>query len=285
MTMAIDYDALMAFTVPDVRQAYTQRDTILYALGIGFGADPLDEAQLRFVYEKALRTVPTQAMVLALPAGWIARSGIDYSKVVHGEQAATFHAPIPAEGEVTAKFRVTEVIDKGEGKGALVYAERTVFDADGTLLATIHQTIFARGDGGFGGPPRAQPPVHALPDRAPDGVCELPTVPQQALIYRLSGDYNPLHAEPAMAARVGFPRPILHGLATFGVATHALLREVCGYDPARLASIAGRFTAPVFPGESFATDYWVDGEVVSFRTRVVGRDAVAIGNGRATIRG
>jgi acyl dehydratase len=111
----------------------------------------------------------------------------------------------------------------------------------------------------------------------------LSTVPQQALIYRLSGDYNPLHAEPAMAQRVGFPAPILHGLATFGVAAHALLKGVCGYDPARLGSIAGRFTAPVFPGESFATDYWIDGAEVSFRTRVVGRDVVAINNGRATL--
>jgi acyl dehydratase len=279
------YDALMAFTVPDVTQRYTARDTMLYALGIGFGADPDDEGQLGFVYEKALKVVPTQAMVLALPGPWIKDSGLDYSRVVHGEQAAEFHAPVPPEGEVTASLRIVEVIDKGEGKGALVIVEREVCDAaTGAPLATIRQTIFARGDGGIGGPAKAQPPVHSIPERAPDGTCELPTVPQQALIYRLSGDYNPLHAEPAAAQRVGFPRPILHGLATYGVATHALLRDVCGYDPARLTSIAGRFTAPVFSGERFATDYWVDGEVVSFRTRVVRRDVVAINNGRATVR-
>jgi acyl dehydratase len=283
--MAMDYDTLMALRVPDVTQRYTSKDSILYALGVGFGADPLDEAQLRFVYEKDLLAVPTQAVVLALPGGWVRDSGLDYAKVVHGEQAVELHAPIAPEGEVKAVLRITDVIDKGEGKGALVLVERALTDvASGTLLATIRQTIFARGDGGIGGPARAQPPIHALPDRAPDGSVTLPTVPQQALIYRLSGDYNPLHAEPAMAQRVGFDRPILHGLATFGVATHALLKGVCGYDPDRLGSIAGRFTAPVFPGESFATDWWVDGDVVSFRARAVERDVVAIGNGRATLR-
>jgi acyl dehydratase len=283
--MAVDYETLMALRVPDVTQRYTAKDTMLYALGIGMGADPLDEAQLRFVYEKDLRAVPTQAIVLALPGMWVRESGLDYSRIVHGEQAAEFHAPIPPDGEVTGTLRIADVIDKGEGKGALIYAERTLTEtATGAKLATLRQTIFARGDGGIGGPAKPQPRVHAIPDRAPDGCMTLPTVPQQALIYRLSGDYNPLHAEPAMAQRVGFPRPILHGLATFGVAAHALLKAVCGYDPDRLASIAGRFTAPVFPGETFETDYWVDGGEVSFRTRVAGRDAVAIDNGRATLR-
>ncbi|RYE02909.1 MAG: 3-alpha,7-alpha,12-alpha-trihydroxy-5-beta-cholest-24-enoyl-CoA hydratase, partial [Sphingomonadales bacterium] len=245
--MAVDYDTLMALRVPDATQRYTAKDTMLYALGIGMGADPMDEAQLRFVYEKDLRAVPTQAIVLALPGMWVRESGLDYSKIVHGEQSAEFHAPIPSEGEVTGALRIVDVIDKGEGKGALVYAERVLTDtATGTKLATIRQTIFARGDSGIGGPGNAQPPVHVLPDRAPDGMVSLPTVPQQALIYRLSGDYNPLHAEPATAQRVGFPKPILHGLATFGVAAHALLKGVCEYDPDRLASIAGRFTAPVF---------------------------------------
>lgn len=283
--MAVDYETLMALRVPDVTHRYTAKDSILYALGIGMGADPLDEAQLRFVYEKDLRAMPTQALVLALPGMWVRDSGLDYARIMHGEQSAEFHAPIPAEGEVTGTLRITDVIDKGEGKGALVYAERVLTDAaTGTRLATLRQSIFARGDGGIGGPARAQPPAHTLPERAPDGSVTLATVPQQALIYRLSGDYNPLHAEPAMAERVGFPGPILHGLATFGVAAHALLKGVCGYDPDRLASIAGRFTAPVFPGETFETDYWVEGSEVSFRTRVAGREAVAINNGRATIR-
>lgn len=283
--MPTDYDTLMALRVPDVTQRHTARDTMLYALGIGLGADPLDAEQLSFVYEKDLRAVPTQAFVLALPGGWVRDSGLDYARIVHGEQAGEFHAPIPAEGEVTASLRIADVIDKGEGKGALIFVERVLADAaTGTKLATIRQTIFARGDGGIGGPAKPQPAVHALPERAADGTVALPTVPQQALIYRLSGDYNPLHADPAAAQRVGFERPILHGLATFGVAAHALLKAVCGYDPDRIASIAGRFTAPAFPGETFLTDYWVEGETVSFRTRIDGREAVAIGNGRMTLR-
>jgi len=283
--MPVDYATLMALEVPATTQRYTAKDSILYALGIGMGADPMDEEQLRFVHEKDLRAVPTQAIVLALPGMWVRESGLDYARIVHGEQSAEFHAPIPPEGEVTGTLRIADVIDKGEGKGALVYAERILTDtATGAKLATLRQTIFARGDGGIGGPAHSQPPVHAIPDREPDGRVTLATVPQQALIYRLSGDYNPLHADPAAAERVGFPGPILHGLATFGVAAHALLMGVCGYDPDRLASIAGRFTAPVFPGESFETDYWIDGSEVSFRTRVAGRDAIAINNGRATLR-
>ena len=253
--MPVDYDTLMALRVPDVTQRYTAKDSILYALGVGMGADPEDEEQLRFVYEKGLRALPTQAIVLALPGMWVRESGLDYARIVHGEQSVELHAPIAPEGEVTGTLRIADVVDKGEGKGALVYAERTLTDtATGTRLATIRQTIFARGDGGIGGPANPQPPAHPIPDRAPDGIVSLPTLPQQALIYRLSGDYNPLHAEPAMAQRVGFPKPILHGLATFGVAAHALLKGVCGYDPDRLESIAGPFTPPRLPGETFETD-------------------------------
>jgi len=177
------------------------------------------------------------------------------------------------------------VIDKGPGKGALVLCERKVTDqASGETIAVVTQTIFCRGDGGFGGPPREAPPPHALPEREPDAMCDLGTRPEAALIYRLSGDLNPLHADPAAAQKAGFPRPILHGLATFGVAGHAVLKTMCGYEPARLISFACRFSAPVFPGETLRTEMWRDGAIVSFRTRVVGRDAVAINNGRAEVR-
>ena len=145
------------------------------------------------------------------------------------------------------------------------------------------QTIFCRGDGGFGGPPRQSPPPHPIPSRAPDAVCDFGTRPEMALIYRLSGDYNPLHAEPAAAKAAGFERPILHGLGTFGVSGHALLKTMCGYDPARLKSFSCRFSAPVFPGETIRTEMWRDGPVVSFRARVVGRDVIAINNGRAEV--
>jgi acyl dehydratase len=155
--------------------------------------------------------------------------------------------------------------------------------ATGERIATATQTTFCRGDGGFGGPPREAPPVHAIPERPPDHVCDLTTRPETALIYRLSGDPNPLHVDPAVAKAAGFPRPILHGLATFGIAGHAILKTVCGYDPARLTAIAGRFSAPVFPGDTIRTELWRDGAVVSFRARVVERDVVALNNGRAEV--
>jgi acyl dehydratase len=185
---------------------------------------------------------------------------------------------------VVGKTRVTEIIDKGPGKGALVYSERVVTDqATGERIATATQTTFCRGDGGFGGPPREAPPVHTLPERAPDHVCDLATRPETALIYRLSGDPNPLHVDPAVAQAAGFPRPILHGLATFGVAGHAILKTLGGYDPARLTAIAGRFSSPVFPGETIRTEMWRDGSVVSFRARMVERDVIALNNGRAEV--
>jgi acyl dehydratase len=195
------------------------------------------------------------------------------------------HAPIATQGSVIGRTRILDVIDKGEGRGALIYSERKIVDkASGALLATINQTTFCRADGGFGGARREAPAPHPIPERAPDIVCDLPTRPETALIYRLSGDVNPLHAEPAFARQGGYPRPILHGLATFGVAGHALLKTLCGYDPVRMTAMAGRFSAPVFPGETIRTEIWQDGKIASFRARVVERDVLAINNGRAEVR-
>jgi acyl dehydratase len=284
--MAIDYDRLMALEFPDVEHSYAAKDTILYALGLGLGHDPMSEAELAFVYEKRLKALPTMACVLA-PSGRAMREadiGIDWLKVVHGEQSFRLHRPLPAAGTVIGKPRITDVVDKGAGKGAVLSTARTLTDkATGERVATLTHTTFCRGDGGFGGPKRESPPPRALPDRAPDAVCDLPTRPEAALIYRLSGDYNPLHSDPAHARAAGFPRPILHGLATFGVAGHALLKTLCGYDPARLIAMEGRFSAPVYPGETIRTEMWTDGAGVSYRARVVERDVVAISNGRAEI--
>jgi acyl dehydratase len=285
--MAIDYDKFLALKIPDAEQSYDSKDCILYALGVGLGLDPVNEDELPFVYEKNLKVLPTQATVLASPGFWLREldTGVDWVKVVHGEHSMVMHKPLAGNGVVTSKTRVLDVVDKGEGKGAIIYSERTVSDkASGDLICTIVQTTFCRGDGGFGGPPRPQRPVHAIPERAPDLVCELATRPEAALIYRLSADLNPLHADPAVAKAAGFPKPILHGLATFGVAGHAVLKTVCGYDPARLASIAGRFSAPVYPGETIRTELWRDGDVVSFRAKVVERDVIAINNGHAALR-
>jgi acyl dehydratase len=284
--MTIVYEKLLALKIPDVEHSYGPKDCMLYALGIGLGLDPLDEQQLAFTYEKDLKVLPTMAAVIGYPGLWVKDldTGIDWVKVVAGEYSIELHRPLKPHGTVRGRTRVVEVVDKGTGKGAIVYSERTIDDkATGERIATIVQTTFCRADGGFGGPPREQRPVHPIPERAPDLVCDLPTRPEMALIYRLSADPNPLHADPATAKAAGFPRPILHGLATFGVAGHAILKNLCGYDPARLRAIAGRFSAPVFPGETIRTELWRDGKVASFRARVVERDVVALNNGRAEI--
>lgn len=284
----IVYEKLLALKIPEVEHSFGPKDCILYALGLGLGQDPLNEDELAFVYEKNLKALPTFALVQGYSPYWLRNpdSGVNWTKVVHGEQGLTLHKPVKTQGTVIGRTRIVEVIDKGEGKGALVFSERKITDkTSGALLATLTQTTFCRADGGFGGPPREAPAPHPLPARPPDLVCDLPTRPEMALTYRLSGDVNPLHAEPEFAKAAGFPRPILHGLATFGVAGHALLKSLCGYDPARLAAMAGRFSAPVYPGETIRTEIWRDGNVISFRALVPARNIVAMSNGRAEIKG
>lgn len=284
--MPIDPDKLLAIRIPDKEQRYSEKDAMLYALGVGLGHDPINEQQLAFVYEKNLKVLPTFPVVLGFDP-FLLRDlgiGINFEMTVHGEEHLALHRPLATSGIIVARQRFVDVIDKGAGKGALLLMERTISDkATGALLATMRETVFCRADGGFSGTTRPSPPVHPVPDRAPDIVCDLPTRPDMALIYRLSADTNPLHADPEMARAAGFPRPILHGLGSFGVAAHALLRSVCDYDPARMRSIGGRFSAPVFPGETIRTEMWRDGPVVSFRARVLERDAVAINNGRAEV--
>jgi acyl dehydratase len=285
--MAIDYQRLKNWNFPEIEHSYRAKDTILYALGVGLGADPMDREQLRFVYEEGLKALPTMAVVLAYPGFWAKNpeTGIDWKQVLHGEQELILHQPLPAAATVIGKTVIEEIIDKGPGKGALLYSRREVRDKEtGALLASLGSTSFLRGNGGFGGPSGPTKPVHSLPERAPDLVCDLPTLPQAALIYRLSGDYNPLHADPDVAAAAKFPRPILHGLCTFGVAGHALLRTLCGYDPTRLRRMAVRFSAPVFPGETVRTEIWREGEGrFGFRCRIPERDIIAINNGLAEV--
>ncbi len=284
--MSIDYDQLLAREFPVVEHHYTRKETLLYALGVGLGADPMDTGQLRFVYEKDLRALPTMAAVLASPGFWAREpdTGIDWVRVLHGEQEMEFHKPLPAEGTVRAQTRITGIVDKGASKGALIYTQREGVDADsGERLFSVVQTTFARGDGGFGGPAAPVRQSNPVPETAPQACCDLPTLPQAALIYRLSGDDNPLHADPDVAAQAGFRQPILHGLCTLGVAGHALLKTCCDYDPERLKSIRVRFTAPVYPGETLRTEIWRDGALISFRARALERDVVVLSNGRAEV--
>ena len=286
--MPIDYDKLMNWPFPELEHSYTERDTMLYALGVGCGHDPLDPDDLRHVYEDGLQALPTMAVVLGYPGFWLKdpETGVDWRKVLHGEQGLVLHRPLPPSGTVVGRSRVTEIVDKGEGKGALLFSERDVVDkATGDLLCTVTSTTFMRGEGGFGGPAGPAPAPHPMPNGDPELVLDLPTLPQAALIYRLSGDTNPLHADPKVARAVGFDRPILHGLATYGVAGRAVLRACCGDDPARLKRLDVRFSAPVYPGETIRTEMWVDGGTVSFRCRAVERDTVILNNGLAVIEG
>jgi len=296
--MAIDYHHLKHRAFAPVHQHYTERDTMLYALSLGLGNDPLDAAALPFVYEGApggLRALPTLAVVLGYPGFWAREpdTGIDWVKLLHGEQRVRWHQPLPADCAVVGKSRITRLTDKGEGRGAIMVTERRVETEAGVLLATMEQVSFLRGDGGYsqqgGGQPSDEPlaPLpHTPQDRVPDWTDSQAIRPEAALLYRLMGDYNPLHADPAVAAKAGFERPILHGLASYGLVAHALLRQCAGGDAARLKALDIRFAAPVYPGETLVTEIWrVPGQAGQFqlRARVVERDKVVLSHGYAEL--
>ena len=287
--MPIDYEKIMQIDIPPVEQTLTPRDTMLYALGVGLGADPMDEQQLQYVYDKNLKALPTMAIILGYPGPWHAtlNTGITRSHVVHGEQGFVIHKPLPVEGVVTGKTMLKAVLDKGADKGALLLTETEVRGkTNGELICTLTSTTFCRKDGGFGGPATIsgpQKPLPKIPERAPDKICDIATLPQAALIYRLSGDYNPLHAEPAYAARAGYKQPILHGRGTFSVAGHAILKTCCDYDAAKFKSMEGRFSSPVYPGETIRTEMWIDGAAVTFRATVPTRGVTVLNNGMAKI--
>lgn len=283
--MAVTLDQLMSIRVEDTRFSYGDRESMLYALGIGMARDPLDIRELPFAFEGegGPRTIATMATVLTQFTA-MKTSGIDYTKVLHAEQRLTMHRPLPPAAEIVADYRVVGVVDKGVEKGLFVFTETRVrTPADGQPLFTARGTMMARGDGGIGGSGMIAPTAHTVPDRAPDHVVSLTTRPDQALLYRLSGDRNPLHSSPALAAQVGFRQPILHGLCTYGIACRAILASVCDYDHSRIGEFNVRFSSPVFPGETIITDIWVDSTIVSFRCRVPERDIVAIDNGVCTL--
>lgn len=284
--MAVTADGLKALSIPEKTFVYGDREVMLYALGIGYGDDPLNRDELPFVFEGALKVMPTLATVIAWDDDWAERSGLNLFKVVHGEQRIRLHRPLPPAATIVSRVRITDVFDKGADKGCVLYVETALSDkASGETLATLLSTVFARGDGGFGGPQGTGPAPHPLPERAPDLVRARKTTPNQALIYRLSGDRNPLHADPGFAAKGGFDRPILHGLCTYGHACAAVVNGLLDFDPTRVASFEARFSAPVFPGETIATEMWRDGEVISFRSKVVERDVVVLNNGKCVLRG
>jgi acyl dehydratase len=282
--MAFDPDRLRNWDFGEQRQSYDARDAILYALGIGLPIAAGESGDLDFLVEDRLRVLPSFAVTLATPGMWpkIPALEVDWVKVLHMAHAARFHRPLPAAASVVSRATVTELYDRGAEKGAVCILRRQVADAaDGGLYCTIDQTVALRGNGGFGGDllPKAVRPE--MPARAPDHIESVATSPRAALIYRLSGDYNPLHADYKVARQAGYDRPILHGLASYGTACAVLLRAFCRGDPARLKSLSLRFAGVVMPGERLDFACWKEGGQVLFEAKVA--DGTVMDQGVAQI--
>lgn len=258
---------------PQRRFSYSAKDTILYALGVGAGSQD-QIADLPYLFEMGLRALPSQAAVIAWDDAWLGQIGLNERLVVHGEQRITLHQPLPVAAAIEAQSTIVEVVDKGQDRGALLYVETAITRTDEPApLATLLSTVFARGDGGFGGKPSGGPTPHPIPSGSPDLLCATRIPLNQALIYRLSGDLNPLHADPDFARSAGFDRPILHGLSTYGATVRTITSAVLGYDPTPIEHIAARFSAPLFPGDDVEVLIWNNGLEISFRlvSKVTGK--------------
>jgi acyl dehydratase len=279
------YPDILTIKTDPVPVSYSEKDSMLYALSIGMARNPLDSAELAFVYEKSQRVVPTLYAILAAGAGKIIEEGsINYRLLLHGEQRLTIHRPLPPQASLLSMSRCLSVVDKGAGHGALLNIESLITDAASSeLCASSITTLFCRGDGGSGAPAGGALLPHEIPARVHDAQLALPTRPDQALLYRLNGDRNPLHCDPQVAQAAGFERPILHGLCTYGIACRAVLQTYCDYDAARLLAFDVRFASPVYPGDTILTRMWKDGPVVSFECSVAEREAIVIRNGRCLL--
>ncbi len=284
--MPIQPDRLVAYRLPEIAQTYAPRDAILYALGVGLGHDPCAREDLKFLIEDGLEVLPTFAVTLASPGMWIRAPefGVDFMKLVHAEQAASFHAPLATEADVVGSARVLSLTDRGPGRGAVLVLERTIRDARSDhAYCTLRQTLLLRGDGGFGGP--AAPSARSIiPERPPDLRCRAVIDPRAALIYRLSGDRNPLHFDPDFATRAGFERPILHGLASYALAGVTVARA-CGFSPTRIRALQARFSGVVFPGDILEFRVWRDKGEATFQAfvgdrKVLDQGQVAFGGDR-----
>lgn len=273
---------------PSRERSWDHKDCLLYALGVGAGmADPTG-AELDLTTENSAgvtqRVLPTMAVVLQAGGLELGALGtFDLTKMLHGEQGITLHREIPTEGRLRTTTRIAGIYDKGSAAVVVMEADSVLADTDEPLFST-RSSLFLRGEGGWGGDRGPSGPSNAAPDRAPDRSATAQTRIDQALLYRLNGDRNPLHSDPTFAAKGGFPKPILHGLCTYGVTGRLLLHEVCGSDPARFAAMSARFTSPVMPGESLTVDIWDDGagEALFRTTATDGR--VVLDSGRLGYR-
>ena len=280
------YPEILSIRPEPVLSAYTDKDTMLYALSVGMGADPQTaEREFPFVYEKTLRTLPTFSALLAKGTDKILDGGaINISMILHGEQRLRVHKPLPPAARIRSSARCLNVIDKGAGKGALLFSECLIADADtGEPYCTTIMTLVCRADGGFGGPSEGGLALHEMPTGPHHKEVALRTRPDQALLYRLNGDRNPLHADPVAAKKAGFDKPILHGLCSYAFACRAVLMAYCDFDQTKIRSFDVRFSSPVYPGETIVTRLWKTGPVVSFECNVAERNVTVIKNGRCDL--
>jgi acyl dehydratase len=279
----MNYESLMGYPIPVVRGRYEQKEAILYALSVGAG-EWLGQGAASFLTESAGPLVlPSLCLVLGHPGFWISdpATTADWRRNLHAEERFTIHAPLPAAAEIVGTTRIVDIVDKGTAKGALLYTEKTITNAQtGQLLAVVQRTQMLRGDGGYDGPSGPVRPAPSEPVGEPDIVRIVKTAKHQAFLYRLNGDPNPLHTDPEVAKSAGFEQPILHGLCTFGIAATAALFELAGGVPERIRSFGARFTSPVYPGETLQVELWHSGHV---RVRVVERDIIALNHGHVTI--
>ncbi len=281
--MPINYDEIMSLKSENIEISYTDKDSILYGLGVGLGNDPMDIDELKYVYENGQIALPSMATNFQYHSSLLMSAKLNFVMVVHGEQKLSIINPIPVSGDFLADMKVLNCFDKGASKGAIIDVETTVkLKSDGTEICKLISTTFARGDGGFDGP--ESPPQEIFePEGSPDIVDEITTKPDQALIFRLSGDYNPLHSDPNFAKAAGFPKPILHGLCTYGVACRSIIKTACDNDVKKLKSFNCRFSSPVFPGETIVTEMWKNGNDVNFQSKVKERDKIILKNGVSEI--
>ena len=288
--MTLNLDAVKNWDFPVIRQTYTEKDTILYALSLSCGMETSHSGDLSFVYEKGLQAIPTLVNNLCHPGFWIAdaRTGIDFSRAVHAHHQVSFHCVVPTAGTVRAQTKILDVIDRGVDKGAMLVFGRELYDENtGTLIATIRHSTLCRTDGGFSNNPDAvrvaakSASVHE-PERAPDHFVDYVATPQAALIYRLGADPNPLHVDPAVASAAGFDRPIMHGLCTFGMVARGAIESLCGGVASKLGSVELRFLAPMFPGERLRIAWTVSSGSARYQARIPDRNSVLIASGSVT---
>lgn len=284
--MAMDYKRLMATEIRDIEHEYGDVEALLYAQSVGFGRDAVDRKELAYVYEQGdiLRTVPTLASAI-VPDMFPPDLGWDYSQVLHVEQRLQLYRPMPAAADLRLNKRVVDVFDRGASRGSMFLFEvEGRLAKDDSVIFIAGATVMARGDSGFGAPSGSGPKPHRPPRREPDLSCDTPTRSDQALLFRLNGDRNPLHADPDAAAAAGFPIPILHGLCTYGIACRAVLKTICDYDHTLIEGFDARFSLPVLPGDTITTDMWQDGNIVSFQCSVKERDCIVLRNGKCTLK-